>query len=233
MTYIKQVLVLVTLFSCTYVQAQDVKGVVADRATRLGLPDVAVVNLTTRQQTATNYKGEFSIKAKLNQILVFSQAGYAMDTLLIVNTKNIKRYLSYSDNQLKTVEVSGKKADLKTQYADVYREATTVDLKANQPLTIYPSRIFSKEGKAARKLKRRLDVEEVQQKVDSRFNEKAVRAITSLRGKDLDYFMVLYRPSAESLNSMDDDMLKLYLMDSYKEFKALPAEEKKMPNLRN
>lgn len=233
MTYPKLLLAFFLLLSGTCLQAQEVKGIVGDRATRLMLKSVDVYNLTNKQRTFTNDKGEFSIKAQVNQILVFTQPGYASDTLLLVNTKNIKRYLTFGSYQLNTVEVSAKKFDFKTQYADVYREAKVVDLSVNKPLAFSPSRYFSKKGKAARKLKRKLELEDVARKIDYRFNEAAVKAITPLKGAELEYFMVLYRPSLKALDKMDDEVFKFYLMDSFKEFNALPPSKKVIPSLKD
>ena len=233
MTYPKVLVIFVLLLLGTCLQAQEVKGIVGDRATRLMLKSVDVYNLTNKQRTSTNDKGEFSIKAQVNQILVFTQPGYASDTLLLVDTKNIKRYLTFGDYLLNTVEVSAKKFDFKTQYADVYRDAKVFDLSANKPLGFSPSRYFSKKGKSARKLKRKLELEDVERKIDYRFNETAVKAITPLKGAELEYFMVLYRPSLKALDKMDEEVFKFYLMDSFKEFNALPPKKKIFPSFKN
>lgn len=233
MKHFVEFLVLITLLLfCKSVGAQVLKGSVVDRTTRLALNQTEVFNLSTKERTSTNNRGEFSINTQLNQILVFSQPGYVPDTLLIVNLKPIRRYLNAMPHQLSTVEISMQAFNPEVQYADVYREAKAVNLNINQPLEFYPSRYFSKKGKSARKLKRRLENEKSERQIDARFNEAAVTALTPLKGAELDYFMVLYRPSLKELDKMDNGVLKFYLMDSYKKFKALPAEEKRFPSLK-
>lgn len=220
------------LFFSQYVNAQQVQGTVADRASQLKLEQVEVFNQQTRQKTVTNAKGEFSITAVANQTLIFYQPGYLPDTLFLIDTKPVKRYLILNNKLLKTVEVKGGAFNPRVEYADVYRKAQYTKLAQNKPFLFYPSRLFSKEGRDARRFKRNLEREIDERKIDRRFNEAAVTAVTPLNGAELDYFMVLYRPKLKQLNNMDEQDFKFYLINSYKEFKALPPEKRTSPSMR-
>jgi hypothetical protein len=221
------------LFFVPLAKAQQITGIVQDRATELTLENVAVVNKTSGQQTHTNAKGEFKIQGSLNQLLIFYQPGYHPDTLLLISLKPLKRYLVLDYKILKTVQIKGEAFNPEVEYKDVYRNAESFRLSQNKPFTFFPSRYFSKEGKYARRFKRRLEQEKIERKIDARFNEAAVRALTPLNNKELDCFMVLYRPTLKALNKLDAEDMMFYIMNSYKEFKILPPEKRILPSLTN
>lgn len=226
--YFFAVIILIT----QHVQAQEITGTVSDRASRLRLEEADVFNQTLNKKTKTNAKGEFKIDAYANNILIFNQPGYQPDTLFLINLKPVRRYLSLSDNYLKLVEIKTEAFKPELQYADVYRKAKAIKTAKNQPFIFYPSKYFSREGKFARRFKRKLEREKTERKIDYRFNEEAVNALTPLKGRELDYFMVLYRPTLKQLDKMDDDDLKFYLMASFREFKALPENKRVSPSLK-
>lgn len=213
------------------VQAQTVKGVVRERTSNTRLADVTVLNKMSDLQTTTDSAGTFKINGKPNQVLVFYKAGYKADTLLLIDERPVYRYLVPDKNMLATVEIKSDSFAPEVQYADVYRKAEFLTSSQNMPLTFYPSKFFSKEGRFARRFKKRLELEKTDRKIDQRFNNTVVRAITPLEGRELDCFMVLYRPAFKLLNKLDKDDLLLYIMNSYKEFKLLPAEKRVLPTL--
>lgn len=214
-----------------HANSQVLQGTISDRTTQIKLDQVEVFNQQTKQKTLTNAKGEFSIPASVNHVIISTRVGYKPDTLFLVDMKPVKRYLELNNNLLKTVNIRSGTFDPKTEYSDVYLKAKTVKVAQNEPFTFYPSHIFGKEGRDARRFKRQLEREVSERKIDARFNEAAVKAITPLKGAELDYFMVLYRPKLKALDEMDDQDFKFYLMNSYKEFKALPPEKRVSPAL--
>jgi hypothetical protein len=214
------------------ITAQEINGTVVDRSSQLKLEHVEVLNYTTNSKTYTDAKGTFKIKAQINQILIFNQPGYLPDTLFLTSIKALKRYLIFNNTLLKVVEIKKGAFNPAVEYADVYLKAKAFSLSPNHPFAFYPSRFFSKEGRYARRFKRKLELEKSERSIDLRFNEAAVTAVTPLIGKELDYFMVLYRPELKQLDKLDDEELKFYLMNAYKEYKALPQERKVSPSLR-
>lgn len=212
---------------------QIVTGTVVDKDSRLMLENVEVNNTTTKEKATTNAKGEFRIKATANQTLIFNQPGYFSDTLFLINVKPIRKYMILNNRFLKTVEIKADAFKPEIQYADVYRKAKVIRLAQNQPFIFSPSRLFGREGKFARRFKRKLELEVTERKIDQRFNEKIVKALTPLTGAELDYFMVLYRPTIKKLDKMDDDDMKFYLINAYKEFMALSPEKRISPSLKS
>lgn len=212
---------------------QQIKGFVADRGSRLKLSDVDVINQTMKERTRTNSKGLFVIKAELNNILIFNLPGYFSDTLFLTNLNDVRKYLILNTTFLKTIEIKQKAFDPEVEYATIYKRAKAINTLKNQPFIFYPSKYFSKEGKYARRFKRKMEREKIERKIDYRFNELTVKKVVPLTGPELDYFMVLYRPGLAQLDKMDQDDFMLYLMNCYKKFKDLPAEARISPSLKS
>lgn len=214
-----------------YASSQELHGTVADRTSQLRLGQVEVINHNTGRKTITNAKGEFSIPAVINQSIIFYQPGYVPDTLFLIDLKPVKRYLTLNNKLLNTVEIRSGSFRPEIEYANVYRSAKVVSLVPNKPFRFSPSRLFGSEGKSARRFKRKMEMEKTERKIDERFNVAAVKSVTPLKGAELDYFMVLYRPSLKELNELDQEDLKFYLMNSYKAFMALSPEKRVSPSL--
>ncbi len=211
---------------------QDVSGVVRDRGLKTTLSGVNVLNKTRGIQSQTGDEGQFNIAAGENEILIFYKAGYLPDTLLLVNTRPLIRNMIPDSKILNTVIIKGDNFSPEVQYAEVYKRAKVLTATKESPLTFYPTKYFSKEGRFARRFKKKLEREKSERKIDQRFNDGLVKSITPLRDRELDCFMVMYRPTLKTLNKLDKDDLFLYIMNSYKAFKLLPADQRVLPKLR-
>lgn len=205
-------------------QAQ-VSGLVFDRSSRKPMDKVDVFNLNNKTQVRSNAKGEFTISAMVNDLLVFSMPGYKSDTLLLVDLKPMRRYLEVAVNTLNTISVV-EKTDIREQYAQTFNKANGVLLQKGRGLLLYPSTLFSREGRQARHFKRLLKQDEQEKKIDKRFNVKTITAYLPLKQPELDAFIFLYRPSLKFVTKASADDFKFYLMDSYNKFKLLPPEKK-------
>lgn len=65
-----------------------------------------------------------------------------------------------------------------------------------------------------------------------KFNPVLITSLTPLNGKDLDLFIVKYKPSYEFIEKSDEEQIRLYIMDSFKAFKNLSPEEKEKIELK-
>lgn len=209
----------------------DVSGMVQDRTSRKSIDFVDVFNLSNKAQTLTNAKGEFKIKASVNDLLVFSILGYRKDTLLLTSLGPVRRYLEKDVNLLSTVTVTNNQS-IKEQYAETFNKANAVLLKPGRGLLFYPSAYFSREGKQARRFKRMLKQDVKENQIDKRFNLKTVTALLPLKQPELDAFLVMYRPTLKFVQKASADDFKFYLIDAYDKFKLLPAEKKILPRLK-
>ena len=221
---------LIILILATVAKAQ-VSGIVFDQTSRKPLAQVEIINLNTHEKTNGSDKGEFTIKAKVNDILVFRRPGYQSDTTLLTSTKFFHRYLILDKKILSTVTISGKRT-LKEQYAQAFNKANPFLLVPGRGLLFYPSGYFSREGKNARRFVRMLKHEEKEKVIDRRFNLKSISLLLPIKQPELDAFYVRYRPTLKFVKKVSDEDLKSYILDCYQKFKLLPLDQQILPSLK-
>ncbi|MGV8880438.1 MAG: hypothetical protein ACOH2A_15580 [Sphingobacteriaceae bacterium] len=194
-------------------------GTVYESDSNVRLSNVFVKNLTNKTIVLSDASGKFTIRAATSQLLVFSSPGYVSDTLFLTDLKPRRIYLPTKGILLKDVRVTASGAfNPKEDYAQVYRRAKITGLS--------PSQIFGKDARRARRFKRFLDRDEQQRKIDAIFNKKLVSDYLPLKGRELEDFMFLYRPTYQAVKNISRDALALYLNDCYKKFMVLPAEKR-------
>lgn len=202
-------------------------GIILDQESNKSLGQVHVVNITQKRETISDAKGEFKILTAINDILVFSTLGYTTDTVLIVSFKRLKHYLKTDVNNLQSITIKSK-INYRKQYAQVLNKANPILLKPGRGLLFYPSGYFSKEGRQARYFKRMIKREQTELPIDQKFNLKTVTVILPLKQPELDFFMLIYRPSLAFVNRASADDFKFYLIEAYNKFKRLPAEKRQL-----
>lgn len=211
---------------------EQIKGQVFDQASKKALAKVSILNKNSSLSTETDANGNFTIAAKIGDVIIYQLLGYTSDTVLLINSKKVERFLRSTSNTLNTVNISGE-VDLKTQYADVYNKANPVLLTPGRGLRFYPSSFLGKEGKHARRVKKIIESDAVEKEIDKRFNAVTVTALLPLKQPELDAFLVLYRPDIKFAVNADADDFKFYLLEAYEKFKLLPASQKTLPKLQN
>lgn len=229
---IKNSLLLIIFFfiSTIVLNAQTFKGMVMDLNTSKPLAGVEIRSLKNDKLVETNAEGEFSISINLNELLSFSYPGYRIDTLVVTSYEFKRIYLSsLSDfTILKDVQIN----HLSDTELDQEIEATKNSGKAVHffnGLSISPSRIFGAKGKEARRRHRLLLAEKKDRAIMAKFRPELISSLTPLKGKDLEVFINDYKPSYEFVMKSDEELIRLYIMDSYKDFKMLntsPSNEK-------
>jgi len=209
------------------VNAQDVvKGTVRESGSDAKMADVFVRDVNNKQITLTGKDGSFEIKAEKEHILTFSSPGYITDTLYLIDLKPKKIELKSMSIALREVNINGTKTEVfdpRKEYPEIYQKSKIYVMS--------PSTWFSKEGKDARRLKRYFAREEQERHVDQVYTKVYVGSIVPLKGKDLENFMTLYRPTYAFLRNNNGPSLVAYINDSYKKFMALPPDKRSLPAL--
>jgi len=202
-------------------KAQTVlKGTVFEGKSSRKMADVFVRDINSKEIALSDNSGNFSIRTLLNHTLIFSSPGYISDTLFLVDLKPKHIELSLRGISLNEVNITSTRAfNPKEEYPDVYEKSK---------FALSPSRIFGKEAKDARRLKHYFDRETDERQIDSIFNAVYVSSIVPLKGRDLEDFMSMYRPTLAFLKKTPHSSLTLYVNDSYKKFMALPPEKRRM-----
>ena len=217
------VLLLLTGFSAI---AQGLlRGTVYDNANRNSLPNVFIRDNNSKQLTLSEKDGSFSIRTEPGHTLIFDCPGYVSDTLYVIDMANKKVMMETQTIALREVNINATR-----QFFDPHKEYPEIYTKSKVYI-MSPTTWFSKEGRDARRLKRYFAREEEERRVDAVFNRVYVGSIVPLKGQELDDFMTLYRPSYSFIKSNDSESLAVYINDSYKKFKALPPEKRKLPKL--
>jgi len=201
------------------------KGTVHESGTNNNLPNVFIRDNSNKQLTLTDKEGRFSIRTEAGHIIIFDCPGYVSDTLYVVNLapKNIMMVTKTIALREVSINATRQFFDPRKEYPEIYTKSKVYIMS--------PTTWFSKEGKDARRLKRYFAREEEERRVDAVFNRIYVGSIVPLKGEELEDFMTLYRPSYSFIKSNDSESLAVYINDSYKKFKALPVEKRKLPKL--
>lgn len=220
-------LISVLFGSVLLVQAQSYKGIVMELDSSKPIAQVEISNLSTHQSVETNSLGEFSIEVKLNELLSFSYPGFRVDTLLITDYEYKRIYITPIPgfNILEDVEItelSDLQLDQQIQVAQ--QEGETVQFNNN--ISISPSRLFGSKARAARSRYPLLVAERENRAIMAKFSPALITSITPLQGKDLDQFIVKYKPTYAFITKSDEEQIRLYIMDSYKKYKELSPEER-------
>jgi len=201
------------------------KGTVHESGTNNNLPNVFIRDNNNKQLMLTDKEGRFSIRTEPGHIIIFDCPGYVSDTLYVVNLapKNIMMVTKTIALREVSINATRQFFDPRKEYPEIYTKSKVYIMS--------PTTWFSKEGKDARRLKRYFAREEEERRVDAVFNRVYVGSIVPLKGQELEDFLILYRPSYSFIKSNDSESLAVYINDSYKKFKALPVEKRKLPKL--
>ena len=205
--------------------AQMLKGSVVENGSNDRMPNVFIKDANTRAIALTDKKGNFEIATSTGHILIFSSPGYISDTLYVVDMQPKKIQMVTMGISLHQVTIQSTRTTFnpREEYPEVYRKSKVYVLS--------PTTWFSKEGRNARRLKRYFAREEQERHIDAVFNPVYVSTLVPLRGRDLEAFMVMYRPTYAYIMDNNGPSLAVYINDSYKKFMALTRGKRKIERL--
>jgi len=202
-----------------------VKGVVFEKGSNLRVALAEITNQRTNLGVGSNDLGFFQLKAKIGDTLLITKRNLADQQIVIHGTQDILIYLLRESTMLDEVTIVGntKKQDLEDLKRDfknkgVYNGGKSSVLSAIfQPLNgLY--NLIGKEPKNARRFGRYADNELKQTQIDQYFNGTIIQNNTDLRGRDLETFMLNYRPDFEKAQYWNSyDYIK-YIKESAKKF---------------
>jgi hypothetical protein len=195
------------------------------------LISVSIHNITEQRYDLSEENGSYHIQAAPGDHIAFSSVGYMADTLTVTAsllTAECPIYLDIRPQTLQAVRVGEfsnyqlDSMDRRKEYAWVYDHDNTPHVARDRQgadgvgVTL---NIFRNSGSAAHQrvgLKKRLEKEEEDYYVDSRYNKDFVAKITHLKGDSLLQFMRRYRPSYDYCRKAANVDILVYISDSYK-----------------
>lgn len=215
---------------------QFLTGKVYGKGSSDTLVSVSIHNITAQRYDLSDEDGSYRIQAAPGDHIAFSSVGHLTDTVTVtasILTAAYPVYLEIKPQTLQAVRVGQfsnyqlDSMDRRKEYAWVYdhgneprfdhdRQGDGVGVKMN---------IFRNTSTAAKQrehLEKRLEKEEEDLYVDSRYNKDYVAKITRLKGDSLKLFMRKYRPSYEYCRKAATVDILVYINDCYKLFMRPP-----------
>jgi hypothetical protein len=223
-------LTLLLPLSAAYAQQEQlVKGVIMESGTMNRIALAEITNKRNKFVVGSNDLGIFEIKASIGDTLVVVKRDFSDKEFVVVGTTAI--VVKLNRTTLNTVNIYGqsKKQEMnqiKQDYRDkgsFYAGKPPLLSYIFTPLTaIYE--LFGKTPKNARRFNKYYSTELQQGEIDGFFNETLIQRETDLRGKDLEQFMLNYRPAYEQAKNWTEyDAIK-YIRDNYAKYKAAPKK---------
>ncbi|MNK41473.1 hypothetical protein D3C87_601360 [compost metagenome] len=207
----------------------------------LSLPGVTIRNLNSKKTTSTNKEGRYAIGANVGDLIEFSAVGYHTDTLYLTNLLNRTIYLPVKTNNLKDVNISAVRmnsqiTDAKDPLAEKYTLLNTGGNLNRKRMTdkVGGLNLNLGYGKYKRQQRKEADLEEKEmymQEIDENFTAKAVTDLTKLEGEELKNFMIIYRPSVESVKAERPYRYAYYISRAFVAWKKLTPQERKLQDL--
>ena len=217
-------------------QQKITEGLVFDAFTKDRIAVVYITNLRTGESMYNNLNGVFKISTQPGDLLVFSKMDYFNDTIPASHDQAQVVYLKRTGITLKEVNIRDSllsprsiMAKNRSDYSKVYGSLANRDLLSfsggNVGLSIDALyNIFSKEGRNARHLRDKMEVDFKQNSIDYRFNKTFVGRITGLRGSQLTDFMTKYRPGYYFITYASEYELIASIRANLKRYQRNPAK---------
>ena len=197
------------------------------------LISVSIHNITGQRYDLSEENGSYRIQAAPGDHIAFSSVGYVADTVTVTASLLTAEYTVYLDVRAQTLQAVRvgefsnyqlDSMDRRKEYAWVYDHDNTPHVARDRQgadgvgVTL---NIFRNSGSAAHQrkdLKKRLEKEEEDYYVDSRYNKDYVSKMTHLKGDSLLQFMRRYRPSYDYCRKAANVDILVYISDSYKQY---------------
>lgn len=203
-----------------------VNGVLFERGEKIRIALASVTNLRNHYSVGTNDIGLFQIKSAMGDTLLISKRGFAEMKIVLTSTKDLIIYLNRGSNTLEEVTIVGqrkKKAldQIKQDFKDkgsFYGGKPPLLSYFFMPLTALYE-LVGKTPRNARRFGRIYQTEMQQDKVDVLFNKSTINAQTGLTGKELENFLVNYRPDYDKAkNWVQYDAIR-WINESHEKYK--------------
>lgn len=225
----------IILLICLSAKSQSIfKGRVFKLGTSIPLERVKVDNVNSGKSSYSDSAGMFKIEARKDDIIALNKYSYLPDTAFLINLNFKEFYLEPANHQLNEVVVTGVKTRLGS-LVDKEFHGQTVRYQRNEDGSPKGGLVFrfwywNKDSRKVRRSQRRIKDFDIQEEIDRVFSPYFIAKYTPFKGAELLDFRDLYRPTIKLYKSPGFDLL-LYLNDSYKEFKSLAPEKRKLPSL--
>lgn len=231
-----------------------VKGVVMNDANDDLLENVNIVNLNQVIGTISSEKGEFAIRAAVNDTLFFSYLGYKS-----IRVRVTQDWLKFGDIKVKMTELGIALEEVVvrpvqlTGYVEIdtklipvydnyrYRIAglnSGYEGGSNQPGSVskvlnsifnpadFLYNVFGQQPKQMRKLKQMKDDDEIRNLLQSKYDRETLMAVLQLERVDIDEILNRCSYSKDFIRSANDLQILDAISNCYEEYKILNRKKK-------
>lgn len=217
----------VLFFGSSALKAQQefmLNGVLFENGAKIRIALAEVSNQRNHYIVGSNDMGLFSIRAIVGDTLVITKRGFNDKIVVLQSSKDLIVQLDRG-TMLNEVVITGqrKKQELDEIKRDFKNKGSFSAGKPKPlafvftPLTALYE-LFGRTPKNARRFNKMYTTELQETEIDKLFNKTIIHEQTGLEGKDLDNFMINYRPTYEKAkNWAQYDAIK-WINDSYKKF---------------
>lgn len=230
MKYLKLILLLIGLALGFSSMAQNfvLKGVVVEKGSNVRVALAKITNLNNKMGATSNEIGLFEVSAKIGDTLLVKKMNLTDQKLVVKTDDDLVIYLVRGSTMLEEVTVKGQTK--KQEMEDIMR-----DLKHNgsfyagkpplillnpfggSPITFFYE-LFGKTPARARNFNRYYKKELSLIETDKFFNKSLVTSNTTLRGKELDKFLLDYYPDSNLTSSWSNYDAVKYIKESAKHY---------------
>ncbi|WP_052266398.1 hypothetical protein [Pedobacter kyungheensis] len=230
MKHLKLILLLIGLTQGLNGMAQNfvLKGVVIEKGSNVRVALAEITNLNNKMGTTSNEIGLFQLNARVGDSLLVKKRNLTDQKLVVKTEDDLVIYLVRGSTMLEEVTVKGQtkkqemediKRDFKNSGSFYAGKPPLILLNpfGGSPLTFFYE-LFGKTPTRARKFNRYYRKELSLIEVDKFFNKSLVTSYTSLRGKELDKFLLDYYPSSSMASNWNNYDAVKYIKESAKQY---------------
>lgn len=218
----------------------SVSGTVYDFDNRtFPLQNVRVKNISNNQVVLTKAAGQFTLPARVGDLIEFSSMGYHTDTLFLINLDPKIIFLPGNSTTLKEVEILSAKVNPSILAPDPmarpYKRIATDGLQGKGNNDRAGGMLFNlgygKYRRQQEKIRLLEERDRYQAEINAIFTEAYVSDLVKLKGDDLKNFMSLYRPPEELVKSERPFNYAYYTVKAYHSWLKLSPEERKLSSM--
>ncbi|MNK61911.1 hypothetical protein D3C87_810780 [compost metagenome] len=230
MKHLKFILLLIIVVQGLSSKAQNfvLKGVVIEKGSNVRIALAEITNLNNKMGTASNEIGIFQLNAKVGDTLLVKKRNLTDQKVVVKTDDDLVIYLVRGSTMLEEVTVKGQtkkqemediKRDLKNNGSFYAGKPPLILLNpfGGSPLTFFYE-LFGKTPARARNFNRYYKKELSLIEIDKFFNKSLVTSYTTLRGKELDKFLLDYYPSSSMANNWNNYDAVKYIKESAKHY---------------
>ncbi|WP_026451911.1 carboxypeptidase-like regulatory domain-containing protein [Aequorivita capsosiphonis] len=252
----KYILLIALLFIAAYSFAQDnatIKGVVMNDANDNLMENVNIVNLNQVKGTITNEKGEFSIKAAVNDTLFFSYLGFKSLRVRVTNdwlrfgdikVKMTELGIALEEVVIRPIQLTGY-VEIDAKLIPVYDNyryrisglSTGYEAGNSQPGAVskvlnsifnpadFLYNVFGKRPKQMKKLRQMKESDEIRNLLQSKFDRETLMAVLQLERVDIDEILNKCSFSKDFIRTANDLQILDAISGCYEEYKVLNRDK--------